>query len=769
MSRLFLTAAVLLGLVTHTATAEPEEALLPPDEAFRLTTRTLDAHTLEASWEIAPGYYLYRHKFKFEALDGRVGLDEPLIPPGKHTIDKFFGATEIYVDAVRIRVPLARRDPAAGRARLRITAQGCNEPIGVCYAPIVKEVVFDLPAAAPRASPISDRLTLPVKPLRSLKGLTSALSTAPGFNEPMDPDMAFRLELRGVDADILHAHFDIDECCYLYRDKTQFQLTTVDGSAPAPGLLLGANSLPPGEIKTDPYFGNTEVYHQDADVIVRIGGTGNATAPFGLRVSYQGCSEKGVQICYPPQSQTFRVTPSAGALTVAAMDNVGFGAMPASSPAPAPTGVGARTFILSVLAAFGVGLLLTFTPCVLPMIPILSSLIIGTGDRHITKLRGGLLSLSYVLGTAVTYTATGIIAGAAGEQLQAYFQNAWAIGIFSIVFVLLALSMFGFYELQVPGFIQSRLHLRAQELKKGSFVGVFAMGLLSALIIGACVSPLFISALGVAIANRDPVLGGAIMFSMALGMGVVLILIGVGAGFLLPRAGRWMTRVKQVFGVLLLSVAIYLLSFLPEVPVLYLWAALLIVSGGFFGATQNLPSGADGWQYLWKGVGTVLLIWGVLALLGGFAGNRDILNPLPWSTLDDRPPIQSGGRSVTPQNPFEPVRSMRELESRLAAARAAARPVLLDYYASWCSDCVLLQNSTFRDPRVRQAVNPRFVLLQVDVTDPNDSEPKAIKQRFGVFGPPAMLFFAANGDEQRELRTYGYKSPEAFLELLDKI
>lgn len=768
MTRNLVAAAVLLGLMIHTGMAAPADDLLPSDEAFRLTTRTLDAYTLEASWAIAPDYYLYLDKFKFEALDDRLVLDEPLIPPGKRKIDKFFGAIETYTSTVTIRVPLAQRDPAAGRIRLRITAQGCNEPIGVCYPPIVKEAVFDLPAA-PRTSHTSERLALPVSPVQSLAGLTSTLSAAPGINEPMDPEKAFRLELRGVDASVLHAHFDIDDCCYLYRDKMQFQLTGVDGAALTPSLQLGAPSLPSGEIKADPYFGNTEVYYRGTDVILRIESTGGTTAPFGLQVRYQGCSEKGVAICYQPQTQAFRVTPDADALMVAAVGEAKIGAAPAFGFAPPAAGVGARNFLLAVLAAFGVGLLLTFTPCVLPMIPILSSLIIGTSDRRITKLRGGLLSLSYVLGTAVTYTATGIIAGAAGEQLQAYFQNAWAIGIFSAVFVLLALSMFGFYELQVPGFIQSRLHLRAQKLKKGAFLGVFAMGLLSALIVGACVSPLFISALGVAIANRDPVLGGAIMFSMALGMGVVLVLIGVGAGFLLPRAGPWMARVKQVFGAMLLGVAIYLLGFLPEVPVLYLWAALLIISGVYLGATQSLPKGADGWQYLWKGIGTVLLIWGVLALLGGFAGNRDVLNPLPWSAVGDRSPIRGSGQSVAARNLFEPVRTVRELESRLAAASAAGKPALLDYYASWCTDCVRMQNSTFRDPRVRQAVNSRFVSLQADVTDPNDPESKAIKQRFGVFGPPAMLFFAANGDERRELRTYGYKSPEAFLELLGRI
>jgi thiol:disulfide interchange protein DsbD len=407
------------------------------------------------------------------------------------------------------------------------------------------------------------------------------------------------------------------------------------------------------------------------------------------------------------------------------------------------------------------------------MIPILSSAIVGSSDRHLTKLEGGLLSSAYVLGTATTYTVAGAIAGATGEQLQAYFQNPWALGVFALLFALLALSMFGFYELQMPSFIQSRLHhhshhlhARTRHVKGGALFGLYAMGLASALIVGACVSPLLISALSVAIVNRDPALGAAIMFAMALGMGVILIALGIGAGFLLPKAGVWMERVKHVFGVLLLAVAIYLLGFLPQFPVLLAWAALLIVSGVYLGATQSLPHGAGGWQYLWKGLGTLALVWGVLALLGGMAGNRDVLNPLGLSGglgLGGTP-AQAGA----PLRHFERVATLAELDARLAAARGAGRPVLLDYYADWCTDCVRMEKTTFIDARVQRAFE-RFALLQVDVTDPNHAGGKAVKARYGVFGPPAMLFFGADGAERRELRTYGYRNVDDFLALLGRV
>jgi thiol:disulfide interchange protein DsbD len=412
------------------------------------------------------------------------------------------------------------------------------------------------------------------------------------------------------------------------------------------------------------------------------------------------------------------------------------------------------------------------------MVPILSGVIVGAEGTHITKLRGGLLSYSYVLGTSLTYTVAGAVAGATGDQLQAYFQTPWAIGTFAALLVLLSLSMFGFYQLQVPSSIQSllhhhssRVHQQAKQWFGGELIGAFILGLISALIIGACVSPVLVSVLGAAIAAKDSVLGGAIMFALAHGQGAILVALGVGAGFLLPKVGKWMDSVKHLFGALLIAVAIYLLGYLPQVPVLFLWATFFIIGGVYLGATQSLPEGASGWRYLWKGVGTFLLIWGVLALLGGFAGHRDFLHPLPLSTLSTgmMPTAGGPGAATTEGHLFERVSSLNDLENRLAAAKAAGKPVILDYYADWCTDCLRMEKATFADARVREQLRNRFVLLQTDVTDPNNPEGKAIKSRFGVYGPPAILFFAANGEEHRELRTYGFRNVDEFLVLLRKI
>ena len=762
-------AALLLLLLSPAHAAAPDEELLEADQAFHLTTRTLNGTTLEASWKIAPGYYMYRDKFKFEALNG-TRLKNPVFPRGKKKQDPLFGEVETYTKAVKIRLPYTRSE-GASTARLRITAQGCNEPVGVCYPPIVKEVDFKLPLV--KAKPITSTApaTETTDKISSLKDLTRSLAPAGGELEPVDPEQAFQVSVMARDNAALLARIDIADCCYLYRDKTRFELVAADGT-PISDVRLGNVTLSPGKTKIDEFIGKTDVYEKGFETVLPISGLGAMDRELRLKVTYQGCSEKGVAICYPPTTKTFDVQFRGGVLSAANA---------AVPPSSAPAGIGLRdmgNFALAVFAAFGAGLLLTFTPCVLPMVPILSGIIVGAEGTHLTKLRGGLLSYSYVLGTSLSYTVAGAVAGATGEQLQAYFQTPWAIGTFAAILALLSLSMFGFYQLQVPSSIQSllhqhstRMHHQVKQWFGGELIGAFILGLISALIIGACVSPVLVSVLGGAIAAKDPVLGGAIMFALAHGQGAILIALGVGAGFLLPKVGQWMDNVKHLFGALLIAVAIYLLGYLPQVPVLFLWAAFFIISAVYLGATQSLPEGASGWRTLWKGVGTFFLIWGVLALLGGFAGNRDFLHPLPLSSLSTgMMPGTSGPRAATMEGHlFERVSSLNDLENRLTAAKTAGKPVILDYYADWCTDCLRMEKAPFADPRARAELRRRFVLLQADVTDPNNPEGKAIKQHFGVYGPPAMLFFSADGQERRELRTYGFRNVDEFIALLRQV
>jgi thiol:disulfide interchange protein DsbD len=326
--------------------------------------------------------------------------------------------------------------------------------------------------------------------------------------------------------------------------------------------------------------------------------------------------------------------------------------------------------------------------------------------------------------------------------------------------------MFGLYELQMPSFIQSLLHRHSSELHArakgwlaGEFIGVFLLGLFSALIIGACVSPVLISTLGAAITTHNPWLGAAIMFALAHGQGAVLIAVGIGESALLPKAGPWMDKVKQFFGVLLLAVAIHLLGYLPQVPVLLLWGALLVVCAVFMGATQRLPDGAKGWRYVGKGLGTVLLIWGVITLIGAAAGGRDLLQPLPANLF-------SAKTAAAPGPLFERVHSLAQLEARLNEAKAAGKPVVLDYYADWCTDCVRMERSTFLDAGVR-AEMAHFVRVQADLTNADDPQTKALKDRFTVFGPPATVFIASSGKELG--RKYGYLDRDALLAILKQV
>jgi thioredoxin:protein disulfide reductase len=741
MNRIFAFLLCVFAVSPVHAVSEPQE-LLDPDQAFALSVRVRDAETIEASWKIAKGYYMYRDKFSFESLDPALTLKPAIIPTGKKKEDPSFGVVETYINTVTIRLPIGQRASGAQTAKLRITAQGCNEPVGVCYPPMVKELSVVLPLKVAAA----DTKSGGVKSLKDLVGLIEPSNN----QEFLPPDQAFMLATEVTDANTITARVRIAQGYYLYRDKSNVKLTRGDG------VKLGKPDITRGQVKDDPYLGKTEVLHDELGIRIPLERRNALATDVELEIGYQGCAEKG--ICYPPTTKKVSLRlPAAGTDKPAIV--------PLVSKTPTVEGNGYFSYIL---AAFGVGLLLTFTPCVLPMIPILSGMIVRSGDQTISKLQGGLLSYSYVLGTAATYTAAGVLAGATGGQLQAYFQNPWAIGSFATILSLLALSMFGLFDLQMPSFIQSRLHYHSHKVKGGSYVGAFFLGIVSALIVGACVSPVLLSVLGVAITTKDPILGGGIMFAMAHGQGIILVAVGVGAGFLLPKAGPWMDRVKYVFGVMLIGVAIYLLGTLPQIPVLILWSILLIVTAVFLGATQSLPKEANGWQYLWKGFGTFLLVWGILALFGGLLGERDILKPLPLQNLAS---LTSGAPATAASLPsgelFHRYSQPNDIDHALASAKREGKPVILDFYATWCTDCVRMEKTTFADPRVRAALR-NYVLLQADVTDNNDAS-IAIKQKFGVFGPPALLLFGTDGSEKTDLRFYGYRNAEEFLALLGKV
>jgi thiol:disulfide interchange protein DsbD len=474
-------------------------------------------------------------------------------------------------------------------------------------------------------------------------------------------------------------------------------------------------------------------------------------------VGYQGCADIG--ICYPPQTSTVPLRLAAlepGASPPAAASAQSDAPVATASQAPlseqdriARSLVEGNRF-LAILSFFGFGLLLAFTPCVFPMIPILSSIIVGQGE-HITTRRAFVLSLVYVLAMAFTYTIAGVLAGLFGANLQAAFQDPWILGSFAAVFVLLSLSMFGFYDLQIPQSLQSRLASWSNSQRSGTLIGVAIMGLLSALIVGPCVAAPLAGALIVIGQTGDPVLGGLALFAMSLGMGAPLLAIGTGAGKLLPRAGDWMNAIKAVFGVLLLAVALWMLErILPAAIALGLWGLLLIVSSIYMGALDSLPPDATGWRRFWKGIGLALLVYGALLLVGAASGSSDATQPLRG--------MMGGGAMVAgaPETkaPFTTIKSLEDMQTAVANASRQGRPVMLDFYADWCVDCKKLERYTFSDAQV-QATLENTLLLKADVTA-NDATDRELMHHFGIIGPPSILFFDPSGQERREFRLVGF-------------
>jgi len=567
--------------------------------------------------------------------------------------------------------------------------------------------------------------------------------------EPLAPEVAYRFSARALDERTIEARWDIQPAYYLYRHKIAFA---------ADGARLGDYALPPGKEKEDEFFGKVETYRDALVVRIPVIEGGGAIV---LRGDAQGCWDEG--ICYPPMTQEVR-------LTLAAASTPAAGAVPPAptfAPSTAPASAGDDSgriahllkgagFWVAVFSFFGFGLLLSFTPCVFPMIPILSGIIVNHGHA-VSHARAFVLSLAYVLGMAVTYAAVGVAAGFSGTLLSAALQNAWVLGAFALVFVALAFSMFGFYELQLPVALQSKLSDNANR-QGGSLSAIALMGALSALIVGPCVAAPLAGALLYIAQTRDAWLGGAALFALALGMGAPLLAIGVFSRSLLPKPGPWMEAVKKFFGVVLLATALWLVSpVLPPWAVMLGWAVLLIVPAIFLRVLDPLPPQAGSWLRFWKGIGIALLLAGTAMLAGLLGGSRDPLQPLDFLRCAEA----CAGEADNARPAFARVKSVAELDRRLAAS---ARPVILDFYADWCVSCKEMEKFTFADAAVAAKLK-EFTLLQADVTA-NDADDQALLKRFGLFGPPGIIFFDKAGKEISGLRVVGYQPAEQFLTVL---
>jgi len=578
----------------------------------------------------------------------------------------------------------------------------------------------------------------------SLPGIAAA-------QELLPPEVAFKFSARALDADTLEVSYQIAKGYYLYRDKFKF-------AAEPETIKLDEAQFPRGDVHNDEFFGKVETYRKELRILLPIKRSA-AAERLKLSVTSQGCADVGV--CYVPQVQTAEIElPAAGT-----------SAAPSASPlagarANGPDGViGEEARFQRLLASgslwliaavfFGAGVLLTFTPCVLPMIPILSGIIIGEG-RDATRTRAFTLSVAYVVGMSVTYTGIGVGAALSGNLLSAALQNPWVLTIFAAVFVLLSLSMFGFYELQLPAGFHARMTRASNRFKGGHLGAVVLMGVFSAAIVSPCVAAPLAGALLYISQTRDVMLGGTALFAMSIGMGVPLILVGVFEGAFLPKSGHWMQSVKHFFGALMLAMAIYIVSpVLPAAVQMLAWAALLIGSAMVLRAIDPLPPDARTITRLWKGLGFLALLAGAALAIGVFAGSRNVLQPLAG--------LVTGGARGTQAAHFTGVSNLAELDARL---QAPGRPVMLDFYADWCVSCKEMEAFTFPDPRVKAKME-QMLLLRADVTA-NSPEDKALLKRFSLFGPPGIIFFDRQGKEVQSLRVIGYESADVFLATLNR-
>lgn len=503
--------------------------------------------------------------------------------------------------------------------------------------------------------------------------------------EFLSPDVAFKLDITAKDASNLTASFKVVPGYYLYKQRVKFEIKDA-----ATGTIA-AIELPQAEIKVDKNFGKQEVYHHDFVANIKLSAANNPI----VKATYQGCSEKG--LCYAPQNKIFNIN-------LVSANNSEASSLVGNNDDKTTTALKSGNLWLVIAGFFVAGLLLSLTPCVLPMIPILSSIIVGSQSKQAqnnktgsSKLHAFGLSVAYVLGMALSYTLAGVAAGLSGNLLSQSLQSPLVLGLTALLFVVLAFSMFGFYELKLPSAFESKLLNASNKLKGGEFVGVFIMGVLSALIVSPCVAAPLAGALIYIGQTHNVLLGGAGLFALAIGMGVPLLLIGASAGSLLPKAGGWMTAVRNLFGVLMLVMAAY-------------------------------------------------IAWPVL--------------PASLTT----PVNNLLGVSTKHTLPFTRVKSVTELDAAIASAKG--KTVMLDFYADWCTSCKEMEKLTFSDAKIKAAL-ANTVLLQADVTANNDDD-QALLKRFGLFGPPGIIFFDKTGAEVKT-RVIGYKNVDDFAAILNQL
>ena len=609
-------------------------------------------------------------------------------------------------------------------------------------------------------------------------------SSARAEQEFLDPEKAFVFSAAMTTPTQLDVHFSIAPKYYKYRERFEFALTP--DSSPS---VLGEAVYPAGTVTYDPTFEkDLEVYHDQVTVTLPLA-TG-ASQPMRLAITSQGCADAG--LCYPPMTREITLTPIE---TGYRAEGPGVAAsVPAAKPQLVQTkGAIASTQIAGTVgeASLGsalnlgdtgfaaylsqagwlqvialcllLGLLLSFTPCVLPMVPILLAIVAGDAGKgnRISRWRGLSLAAVFVLGMSLVYTALGVAAGLIGASLAVWLQTPWVLVLFAVLLAVLALAMFDVFTLQAPTEMQTALNARLARIPGGRYGGVFAMGMLSALIVGPCVAAplagvlLFISQTG------DLVLGGTALFAMAWGEGLLLLAVGASSGALLPKSGPWMNGIKRLFGVLLLATAWWMVNpILPAWLMMLGWAFLALWSAVMLGAFDAVPAGTGVARLANRALGLMLALWAVILVVGVMAGARDVLRPLAPLTASS----QGSGAVAATRPEFTRVASVAELDNLLANT---SRPVMLDFYADWCVSCIEMERFTFSDPSVAAQMS-QLLLVQADVTK-NSVEDRELLKRFKLFGPPGIIFFDDQGKELNEVRVVGFKNARDFGGVLERV
>jgi thiol:disulfide interchange protein DsbD len=723
-------ALLLLAMAALPAVAQDNE-LLRPEEAYRYAVADTGS-AIEIDWVVEEGYYLYRNKMSYESGNDAIVFGAIEFPRGEDHEDEFFGKQQIYRDRFYVSIPYTVIGDPPESVDVIIKSQGCNEPVGLCYPPQSWTESVKLIARNDSGSKIE---------------LGSTFGSFGGANSEFLPvDEAFEPILTAIDGNTVEVAIRVTDGYYLYKDK-------ISARADSDVAQAGVLDLPAGEMKTDQYFGEMEVYHTDVFGELSIARATPEAMDLDLEIKYQGCADGG--ICYPPVTKMLSVSLPA-ATAVSALSAVSTAAtVPISEQAKLAQIISGSSMLVVIGTFFGAGLLLAFTPCVLPMVPILSGIIAGEG-KDVSAARGFSLALSYVMGMALVYTAAGVAAAAAVLQLQATFNQPRILALFSGLFIILAAGMFGMYDLQMPSGIQSRLANISSSQKSGTAIGAFVMGAISSLIVTACVAPALVAALTVMAQTGDMVRGGAALFAMSMGMGAPLLAVGAAQGKLLPQAGAWMVAVKNAFGFMLLGLAIWMMSrVLPGEITLALWGILIFMTGVYMGGLTTLTAESAGRQKFGKGAGLLAVIYGAVLLVGSLAGSNSLLRPLEA--------LNTVGGGVVAEHrglDFQRIKTTADLDAALAQASSSGKTAMLDFYADWCVSCIEMEEFTFTDTDVQNALS-NTVLLQADVTA-NDEQDQALLKRFGVFGPPTIIFFGTDGMQRQGYEVVGYMKAKDF-------